>query len=231
MSFCQRHLCLSRSGSFAKLSRGPGWCGHIKGFDRLSLFFPLIRLIIKKGRLGRFDGNVPIPDASLLGLSGHRRLFRPSGDPIGNAQLQWPQLQRDNPCPWVSGGPGMCASSQSAPDVDIAMGRDRSTRVDISNHQGVAFTAEMIPRPEGSPVYPQISSPFDGLRVIGCVARCCWSLACWTPECSGSNLRFGAGGDDLLDCVTIALEGLQEFGEFPTTHGPVPHVEVDGSNR
>jgi len=58
----------------------------------------MIRLIIKEGRLGRFDGDIPIPDASLLCLPGHWRLFRPSSDTIGNAQLQWPELQRDDPC-------------------------------------------------------------------------------------------------------------------------------------
>jgi len=194
--------------------------------------FPVIRLIIKEGRLGRFDGDLSLPDASLLCLSGHRRLFRPSGDTIGNAQLQWPQLQRNDPCQLVSGGPGMCASSQAAPDVDIAMGRDRGPRVDIANHQGMPLTAEMISGPESSPMDSQVSPFLHGLGFIFCVTGCCHrSLACRTSECRGCNLRFGAGGDDLLDCVPLAFERLHQFGELSTAHGPVPQVEVNRSNR
>ena len=194
--------------------------------------FPVIRWIIKEGRLGRFDGDLTILDASLLCLSGHRRLFRPSGDTIGNAQLQWPQLKRNDPCQLVSGGPGMRASSQAAPDVDIALGSDRGPRVDIANHQGMALTVEMISGSESSPMDSQVPPFLHGLGVIGCVAGCCHRpLACRTTECSGCNLRFGAGGDDLLDCVTFAFEGLHQFGELSTTHGPVPQIEVDRSNR
>ena len=85
------------------------------------------------------------------------RLFRTSGHGIGNAQLQWAQLQRHDSCIARSLATGVGNAPQAPPNQHIAAGTDASTRIHITKYQHRTIDFEMFSSSDGAAMNVQFT--------------------------------------------------------------------------